>query len=66
VTVLDPALILCSSQGCPATIAGRVAYYDSDHVAATTAASPRSLAIWTARLEQAGPFQQALSSERRV
>jgi hypothetical protein len=65
VTVLDPALILCSSQGCPATIAGRIAYYDSDHVAATTAASRRSLAIWAARLEQARASVPAAASPAR-
>ena len=51
--ILDPVTFLCTERECPAVIDGRVAYYDQVHVAASTAQSPGSLAIWASKLDAA-------------
>lgn len=53
VQVLDPMEILCTLHSCNAQIDGRIAYFDSEHVAASFAASPRALSRWTPILDRA-------------
>lgn len=47
-TILDPSKVLCSEFGCPAILGGRIAYFDSVHVAASVARLPRSQSVWGA------------------
>lgn len=53
VALLNPEAILCRDGSCPAEIDGRIAYHDLGHLAASTARSPRSLAVWRPVLDDA-------------
>ncbi|MEO5706981.1 MAG: acyltransferase family protein [Alteraurantiacibacter sp.] len=52
-SILDPTAFLCNSQGCPPEIDGKIAYADIIHVANSAAMSHGSIALWTARLDEA-------------
>jgi len=51
-TVLDPRDILCSATICPVVSDSRIAYSDTVHVAASTAAAPRSVKVWGSLLDR--------------
>jgi hypothetical protein len=51
--ILDPVSILCGGARCDTEIDGRIAYYDNDHVAASSAGSPRAARQWHPLLNRA-------------
>lgn len=66
---LDPTRVLCAGARCDSEIDGRIAYFDAEHVAASMAASARSMREWRPLLTSLAkaamaPYRRTLFANR--
>ena len=66
--IFDPTTVLCNKRTCNAEIDGKIAYFDGDHVAASTAESKRSMQQWAPLITPltAGVAPHARGASRRL